>query len=125
MTMYPVSLHVAIDPIDLIAGLIEDHSLNLIEFILALDADVSDEGFTIELVTALVKSLLADREGLVENLARKALEQALLPPIDEDAKRFGWSGAFTTTNYTKEWEEELVRQEILEQVVKLLGKLRG
>jgi hypothetical protein len=51
MTMESVSLHVAIDPIDLIAGLIEDHSLNLIEFILALDADVSDEGFTIELVT--------------------------------------------------------------------------
>ena len=119
--MEPISLHVVADPYDLINDLVgsRNSGLNLIDFVLALDADVSEEGFTIELVVALVKSFIADREFYVENLAKKALEQTLLPP-DEEAKRF--RNSFPPTNYTKEWEEELERQEILSQVIKLLGK---
>ena len=121
--MEPISLHVVADPYDLINDLVgsRNSGLNLIDFVLALDADVSDEGFTIELVVALVKSLMADREEYVEDLAKKALEQTLLPP-DEDAERF--SKSFATRNYTKEWEEELEHQEILVEVIKFLGKLQ-
>jgi hypothetical protein len=115
MAMKPVTLNVFADPHDLINDLVADHTLDLTEFILALDADVCDEGFTIELVKGLVKSLLADRESYVENLA------TLLPP-DEEAERF--RNSFPGTDYTKEWEEELRRYEIFTEVVRLLGKLQ-
>jgi hypothetical protein len=121
MAMKPVTLNVFADPHDLINDLVADHTLDLTEFILALDADVCDEGFTIELVKGLVKSLLADRESYVENLAKKSLEQTLLPP-DEEAERF--RNSFPGTDYTKEWEEELRRYEIFTEVVRLLGKLQ-
>ena len=111
--MEPISLHVFADPCDIIEDLVSNSRVNLIEFILAIDDEVSDEGFTIELMSSIVKSLHSSNVEYVEMLAGKALEQTLIP--HDHSTEF-----FSIRDYPEEWEKELKRQEILANVLKLL-----
>lgn len=108
-----ISLQVGIDAEDLVTELLMDESLNLKEFVLSLDKAVGDEGFTLQVIFELTKTLIRDNEEYVEFLATKTLEQNFDPAL---TPAFGTIGR----NFSEEWEKEQTENNALHQIKKLL-----
>lgn len=112
-----ISLNVTIDAEDLVTELLMDENLNLKEFVLSLDKAVGDEGFTLQVIFELTKTLIRDNDEYVEFLATKTLEQNFDP-----AHRTFNGPAFGATerNFSEEWEKEQTENNALHQIKKLL-----
>ena len=109
-----ISLQVGIDAEDLVTELLMDENLNLKEFVLSLDKAVGDEGFTLQVIFELTKTLIRDNEEYVEFLAIKSLEQNFDPDL---VPAFGALGR----NFSEEWEKEQTENNALHQIKKLLS----
>jgi len=109
-----ISLNVTIDAEDLVTELLMDGSLDPAEFILSLDKAVADEGFTLQVIFELTKTLIRDNEEYVEFLAAKTLEQNFDPAL---SPAFGTIGR----NFSEEWEKEQTENDGLHQIKKLLS----
>jgi len=108
-----ISLQVGIDAEDLVTELLMDESLNLKEFVLSLDRAIGDEGFTLQVIFELTKTLICNNDEYVEFLATKTLEQNFDPAL---SPAFGTIGR----NFSEEWEKEQTENNSLHQIKKLL-----
>jgi len=111
-----ISLNVAIDAEDLVTELLTDESLDPAQFILSLDRAVADEGFTLQVIFELTKTLIRDNDEYVEFLAAKSLEQNFAPTLEPAFKAIG-------RNYSEEWEKEQTENDALHQIKKLLSTM--
>lgn len=120
-----VSIQVTVDPEDLAEDLLHAGGFDIKKFILHLDEQIADEGFTVDLISTLVESLAQENSTHLEYLAGKALEQNF---ADETAntRRPNWPGPshpMYMRDYAKEWDEAEKRKETFKQIKKLLGSL--
>jgi hypothetical protein len=119
-----ISLNVTIDAEDLVTELLMDGSLDPAEFILSLDKAVADEGFTLQVIFELTKTLIRDNEEYVEFLATKTLEQNFDPAL---SPAFGTKtleqnfDPVAERNFSEEWEKEQTENDGLHQIKKLLS----
>lgn len=116
-----ISIQVSLDPEELAEDLLNAGGFDITKFILHLDEMISDEGFTLELVTKLLKGLMVDYESRVEYLAKQALEQSFgaNPPAPWPSP----SHPIHMRDYAKEWEEEEEWHNILKDTLKGMDKL--
>jgi hypothetical protein len=110
-----ISLNVGIDAEDLIANLVEESGLDLAKFILSMDEEVADEGFTLHLISELTKSLIRDNKEAAEFLASKSLEQTFDPATTKNSDLH--------RNYSAEWDEQQTLCQTLSQIEKLLNTI--
>lgn len=110
-----ISLNVGIDTEDLIANLVEESDLDLAKFILSIDEEVADEGFTLHLISELTKTLIRDNKEAAEFLASKSLEQTFNPEVGPISHLH--------RNYSAEWDKQQTLCQTLSQIEKLLNTI--
>jgi hypothetical protein len=117
-----VSLRVLLNPSDLAFDLLQAGEFDIEKFILCIDEEIADEGFTIGLMEKLLESLLTGSEGYIEYLSTKALEQN----FGDTSPTAEWphpSYPMFMRNYAKELDEESEKLNKLKSIKKLLGSL--
>jgi hypothetical protein len=116
-----ISIQVSLDPEELAEDLLNAGGFDIMAFILHLDEQIADKGFTIDLVRKLIGPLIEDNSKYLEYLASKALEQNF-----GDPPRAEWphpSHPMHARNYAIEWEEEEKKYNTLMEVGRLLSSL--
>lgn len=111
--MTHIRIAVDLDAETLAQDIVDAGGFDIEEFILEIDERISDEGFTIDLVKKLLRTLVEDTDSFLEYLAKMSLEQ-----------NFGGDlGTSYQRDYAKEWEREEKRIATMKTVIKLLEDL--
>jgi len=129
-----LSLRAEVDTTELFASIMEDHNFDILGFILRLEEEVSDEGFTVELVKSLVQVLLNDYHTELESATKANLEAALDPDVaaqyrifaDRSLSKWEWPPTTTKTSYVAElpnMQKAAQRVSACEQIIALLNTI--
>lgn len=118
-----VSIQVTLDPEDLAEDLLNAGGFDISKFILHIDEQIADFGFTIDLVVKLLGPMLEESEKYTQYLGSKALEQNFGDPAEHLATWPHPSHPMHSRSYAEDFEEEGKRTEVLREAIKLLGSL--
>lgn len=111
-----VSLEVEVDADYIRESLLSpsNSDVDLIEFIKSIDADVADEGFTLELIGTLVNTMITEYEASTEHYASRSLEAGFNPAS---------SGVNSIRHYNESWDSAMKNLNIFKQIKSLLSDL--